>query len=108
MPPVASEFCSIPATTNPLGVKGGSEAGNIAAPPAIVNAIVDALSSLGVVDLPLPVRAEHIWRIMNETKAEVCKDRTTDRQADASTKASPPLVARRGVNRRSPKSPEMV
>jgi aerobic carbon-monoxide dehydrogenase large subunit len=62
IPAVESRFSSIPATTNPLGVKGGSEAGNIAAPPAIVNAIVDALSTFGIVDLPLPVRAEQIWR----------------------------------------------
>ena len=65
MPPVHPRFASIPAKTNPLGVKGGSEAGNIAAPPAIVNAIVDALASLGVHDLPLPVRAEQVWRAMN-------------------------------------------
>jgi carbon-monoxide dehydrogenase large subunit len=48
-------------------VKGGSEAGNIAAPPAIVNAIIDALVSLGVHDLPLPVRAEHVWRAINSS-----------------------------------------
>ena len=65
MPPVDFRFASIPAKTNPLGVKGGSEAGNIAAPPAIVNAIIDALASLGVHDLALPVRAEHVWRAMN-------------------------------------------
>ena len=68
MPPVNSQFTTIPAKTNPLGVKGGSEAGNIAAPPAIVNAIVDALSSLGIADMPLPIRAEHIWRVMNKRK----------------------------------------
>jgi carbon-monoxide dehydrogenase large subunit len=66
IPPVNSQFATIPARTNPLGVKGGSEAGNIAAPPAIVNAIVDALSGLGIVDLALPIRCEHIWRAIKE------------------------------------------
>ena len=37
--------------TNLLGTKGGSEAGNVGAPPAIINAIVDALSALGVDDV---------------------------------------------------------
>jgi carbon-monoxide dehydrogenase large subunit len=65
MSPVDFRFASIPAKTNPLGVKGGSEAGNIAAPPAIVNAIIDALASLGIHELALPVRAEHVWRALN-------------------------------------------
>jgi aerobic carbon-monoxide dehydrogenase large subunit len=69
IPPVNSQFATIPAKTNPLGVKGGSEAGNIAAPPAIVNAIVDALSSLGIVDLRLPVRSEHIWRNIKRARS---------------------------------------
>jgi carbon-monoxide dehydrogenase large subunit len=65
MPTVNSRFAAIPAASNPLGVKGGSEAGNIAVPPAVVNAIMDALAPLGVVDLTLPVRAEQIWRLIN-------------------------------------------
>ena len=68
VPPIEAEFITIPATTNPLGVKGGTEAGNIAAPPAIVNAIIDALAPLGIVDLPLPIRAEHIWRAVSGSK----------------------------------------
>jgi len=70
MPPVESHFATIPAKTNPLGVKGGSEAGNIAAPPAIVNAIIDALSPIGIVDIPLPIRTEHIWRTISRRAAQ--------------------------------------
>jgi carbon-monoxide dehydrogenase large subunit len=62
MPAIESEVGLIPATTNPLGVKGGSEAGNIAAPPAIVNAIVDALASLGIADIAMPATSERVWR----------------------------------------------
>jgi carbon-monoxide dehydrogenase large subunit len=70
MPEVNSRFVEIPATSNPLGVKGGSEAGNIAVPPAIVNAIGDALAPIGVVDFVLPVRAEQIWRLINRFQPE--------------------------------------
>jgi carbon-monoxide dehydrogenase large subunit len=62
IPPIDAHFASIPATTNPLGVKGGSESGNIAAPPAIVNAIIDALAPFGILELALPIRPEQIWR----------------------------------------------
>ncbi len=56
----------VPATTNPLGVKGGSETGNVGAPAAVINAIIDALSSFQVVDLPLPATPERIWRAIQQ------------------------------------------
>ena len=65
MPQIASELDLIPAKTNPLGVKGGAEAGNVGTPPAIVNAILDALSPWGVFDIPLPATPERIWRAIN-------------------------------------------
>jgi aerobic carbon-monoxide dehydrogenase large subunit len=48
--------------TNPLGVKGIGEAGTIASTPAIVNAVVDALSPLGIRHLDMPLTAEKVWR----------------------------------------------
>jgi carbon-monoxide dehydrogenase large subunit len=51
-------------TTNPLGVKGCGEAGAIAAFPAIVNAIADALAPLGVANFTGPATAQKIWRAM--------------------------------------------
>jgi carbon-monoxide dehydrogenase large subunit len=68
MPEINSRFATIPATSNPLGVKGGSEAGNIAVPPAVANAIVDALAPFGVTDLTLPVRSEQVWRRINRRR----------------------------------------
>jgi carbon-monoxide dehydrogenase large subunit len=62
LPGVASAGAHIPTGTNLLGVKGGAEAGNVAAPAAIVNAIVDALAPLGVDDMALPASAERVWR----------------------------------------------
>lgn len=54
-----------PSPVNPLGVKGVGEAGTIGATPAIVNAIVDALSPYGVKHLDMPVRPEKVWRLIN-------------------------------------------
>lgn len=48
--------------TNPLGVKGIGEAGTIASTPAMVNAVIDALSPLGIKELDMPLTAEKIWR----------------------------------------------
>ena len=53
-----------PSPVNPLGVKGVGEAGTIGATPAIVNAIVDALSPYGVKHLDMPVRPENVWKII--------------------------------------------
>ncbi len=47
---------------NPLGVKGVGEAGTIASTPAVVNAVIDALSGLGVTHIDMPLRAEKVWR----------------------------------------------
>ncbi len=51
-----------PSPHNPLGVKGAGEAGAIGAPPAVVNAVVDALRHLGVVDVEMPCTPERVWR----------------------------------------------
>jgi aerobic carbon-monoxide dehydrogenase large subunit len=49
---------------NPLGAKGCGEAGTIGAPPAIVNAVIDALAPLGIVDIDMPATSERVWRAM--------------------------------------------
>ncbi|HAF13895.1 MAG TPA: carbon monoxide dehydrogenase [Blastocatellia bacterium] len=55
-----------PSPVNPLGVKGVGEAGTIGATPAIVGAIVDAMSPFGVRHLDMPVKPEALWRIINQ------------------------------------------
>jgi carbon-monoxide dehydrogenase large subunit len=55
-----------PSPVNPLGVKGVGEAGTIGATPAIVNAIVDALSPFGVRHIDMPVKPEKVWQIVNQ------------------------------------------
>ncbi|MBO6864738.1 MAG: xanthine dehydrogenase family protein molybdopterin-binding subunit [Alphaproteobacteria bacterium] len=51
----------IPCTTNPLGIKGAGEAGAIGAPPASINAIVDALKNLGIHHIDMPATKHKIW-----------------------------------------------
>ena len=61
-PPIVSELVEIPAKTNPLGIKGIGEAGTIAAPPTVVNAVLDALGELGVEHLDMPLTPARIWQ----------------------------------------------
>jgi carbon-monoxide dehydrogenase large subunit len=58
-----------PSTTNPLGVKGVGETGTIAATPAVVNAVLDALRPFGVTDVPMPCTPERVWRAIQEGDA---------------------------------------
>ncbi len=58
-----------PCPHNPLGVKGCGEAGAIAAPPALINAITDALAPYGVRHIDMPATPEKVWRAMQQAKA---------------------------------------
>ena len=55
----------VPCTHNPLGVKGCGEAGTIGATAAVMNAIVDALSPLGVTHIEMPATAQKVWQAMH-------------------------------------------
>ena len=57
-----------PCTTNPLGIKGAGEAGAVAAPPTVINAILDALAPVGVTHVDMPATPERIWRVIQEAK----------------------------------------
>jgi carbon-monoxide dehydrogenase large subunit len=54
----------IPCRTNPLGIKGCGEAGAIGAPPAVMNAIIDALGERGVTAVDMPATPERLWRAL--------------------------------------------
>jgi carbon-monoxide dehydrogenase large subunit len=67
--PSAAEFPSFetantetPTYRNPLGAKGIGESGTIGSTPAVHNAVVDALSHLGVRHIPMPCTPERVWR----------------------------------------------
>ena len=55
--------------TNPLGVKGAGEAGAIGAPPALVNAVIDAVGELGIDHLDMPLTPETVWRALRAAAA---------------------------------------
>ncbi len=57
---------STPCTHNSLGVKGVGEVGAIGSPPAVINAIVDALSDLGVTDIAMPATSQTVWRAIQD------------------------------------------
>jgi aerobic carbon-monoxide dehydrogenase large subunit len=55
-------LAELPTSANPLGVKGSGQAGCIAAPQTIINAIVDALAPLGIDHIDMPATPERVWR----------------------------------------------
>jgi carbon-monoxide dehydrogenase large subunit len=58
------DFHCVPATTNPLGAKGCGEAGCAGALPSVMNALVDALSELGIRQIDMPATPERVWRVI--------------------------------------------
>lgn len=72
-PHIEVAFEQIPSTSNPLGVKGVGEAGAVPAPPAIIEAILDALRPLGVSDLDMPATPQRVWRSILEAKSHKVK-----------------------------------
>ena len=69
LPEMEWDSTETPAPHNPLGAKGVGEAGAIAAPPAAVNAVVDALEPLGVETLDMPLTPENVWRAIRDRDA---------------------------------------
>jgi carbon-monoxide dehydrogenase large subunit len=60
-PDMLSELTEVPATTNPLGIKGAGEAGATGAPPAVISAILDALKPLGIEHIDMPATPSRVW-----------------------------------------------
>jgi carbon-monoxide dehydrogenase large subunit len=61
VPAITTDHTVTPSPTNAMGVKGIGEAGTIGAAPAVINAVVDALSGLGVRDVPMPASPQNVW-----------------------------------------------
>ncbi len=73
--PRADDMCSfdthenpVPTKTNPLGVKGAGEAGNVGALAAIMNAVVDALAPVGVNHIDMPATPERVWQAIRAAR----------------------------------------
>ncbi len=58
----------LPTKTNPLGVKGAGEAGSVGALPAVANAVIDALSRLGIHGIEMPATSERLWRAIRQAR----------------------------------------
>jgi len=70
LPSYKVETTNTPCQTNPLGVKGCGEAGAIASPPALINAITDAL---GILHMDMPATPEKVWRAAQAGRAQAAE-----------------------------------
>jgi aerobic carbon-monoxide dehydrogenase large subunit len=61
-------LAELPTAVNPLGVKGAGQAGCIAAPQTIINAILDALAPLGIEHIDMPATPERVWRAIRSAR----------------------------------------
>jgi aerobic carbon-monoxide dehydrogenase large subunit len=70
MPNVECALEEVPCKTNPLGLKGIGESGTIGAPPAVINAIIDALRPLGVDQIDMPATPLRVWEAIQRGKGK--------------------------------------
>jgi carbon-monoxide dehydrogenase large subunit len=70
LPPLEITLAELPTAVNPLGVKGAGQAGCMAAPQTIINAILDALAPLGVAHVDMPATPERIWRAIRSARSD--------------------------------------
>jgi carbon-monoxide dehydrogenase large subunit len=68
LPSIDAKMEEIACKTNPLGVKGIGESGTIGAPPTIINAVIDALSPLGVSQIDMPATPQRVWQAIQGAK----------------------------------------
>jgi carbon-monoxide dehydrogenase large subunit len=69
LPSFEVERTVTPSPSNPMGVKGAGETGTIAASPAVINAVVDALSPFGIKHIDMPAKSEKVWRAMRDARS---------------------------------------
>jgi aerobic carbon-monoxide dehydrogenase large subunit len=70
LPAIEFAYNVVPCRTNPLGVKGAGEAGAIGAPPALVNAVINALGELGIEHLDMPLTPERLWQAIRAAERQ--------------------------------------
>ncbi len=69
LPDIEVDFVEVPCLSNPLGVKGAGEAGAVGSPPALINAVVDALSPIGITHVDMPATPEVLWQAISAAMA---------------------------------------
>jgi aerobic carbon-monoxide dehydrogenase large subunit len=70
LPELITETIATPSPMNPLGIKGVGELPTVAAPAAVANAVLHALSGFGVRHIDTPLTPEKIWRAMHAAHAD--------------------------------------
>lgn len=70
VPELETDSTVTPCPHNPSGAKGAGESGTIGAPPAVVNAVVDALRPLGVTHIDMPLTEETVWRAIQDAERD--------------------------------------
>jgi len=68
LPRLTTALSEVPSPTNPLGIRSGGEGGTTPALAAVINAIVDALSELGVRHIEMPATPERVWRAIRAAR----------------------------------------
>ena len=76
LPNFELDVVETPSPMNPLGVKGVGEAGTIGAPPTLVNAVLDALSPLGIKTIDMPLLPEKIWSLIQAARKGTVEQRS--------------------------------
>ena len=71
IPPIEVGDHPSPAKSNPLGTKGCGEAGCAGSLSTLINAVLDALSELGITAIDMPLTPERVWRAIHDAKAKV-------------------------------------
>src|SRR5438105_5921247 len=94
LPPVEASGTETPTPLNPLGAKGIGEAGTIGAMPAVHNAVIDALSHMGVGHIDMPCQPDRVWRAVQDAEAGTLPDLWREPPAIFAQLPRPGLAAR--------------
>jgi carbon-monoxide dehydrogenase large subunit len=89
IPRMSLDSTVTPSPTNELGVKGIGEAGTIAASAAVINAVCDALSPLGIKHVDMPASPDRLWRQMQEERTHTAHGASADVGGAGSEQAQP-------------------
>ncbi|MEL6962053.1 MAG: xanthine dehydrogenase family protein molybdopterin-binding subunit [Pseudomonadota bacterium] len=74
VPPMAVSTLEVPCKNNEMGVKGCGEAGSVASPAAVINAIIDALKDLGVTEVDMPATPQAVWQVIQAHQGSIAAE----------------------------------
>ena len=74
VPSMEVSTVEVPCKNNEMGVKGCGEAGSVASPAAVINAIIDSLKDLGVTEVDMPATPEAVWQVIQAHKSAVAAE----------------------------------